>query len=169
MQLQLTEIGETQRRVLERLAQLYMYDFAEHAHGDVTEEGLYPYIDFDDFFARTERRSYLIRVDGKIAGFALAYRGEAFRDPTESVWWMDEFFVMRKFRRRGIGERVATQLFEELGGTWEVGQVQTNADARAFWRRVIGRFTGGDYEEFALDDERWRGTVQYFHVDGRSS
>jgi hypothetical protein len=29
---------------------------------------------------------------------------------------------------------------------------------------VIGRYTGGDYEEFDPDDERWRGPVQYFRT-----
>jgi predicted acetyltransferase len=164
MQIDLTEIDEDQRPVLEQLAQLYMYDFTEHAHGDVGEDGRFPYIDFDEFFAHRVRRAYLVRVDGKLGGFALAYEDEAMRDRDERVWWMDEFFVMRKYRKRGVGERIATQLFDTLGGTWEVGQVPTNVDATAFWRRVIGKYTGGDYEEFELDDERWRGPVQYFRA-----
>jgi predicted acetyltransferase len=162
MQIELSEIRAAQRPVLERLAQLYMYDFTEHAHGDVTDDGVFPYIDFDEFFTRDVKHGFFIRADGKLGGFALVYRGEAFRDPNEQVWWMDEFFVMRKYRRHGVGERVATQLFEKFGGAWEVGQVPTNIGAQAFWRKVIGRYTGGDYEEFVLDDERWRGTVQYF-------
>jgi len=141
-----------------------MYDFTEHAHGDVTDEGRFPYIDFDEFFGRERKHGHFIRVDGKLAGFALVYEGEAFRNPDERVWWMDEFFVMRKFRNNGVGERVATQLFERFGGTWEVGQVPTNTGAQAFWRKVIGRYTAGDYEEFTLDDERWRGPVQYFKL-----
>ena len=167
MQIDLTEITEEHRPVLEQLAQLYQYDFTEHAHGDVGEDGRFPYINLDDFFAHGVRHACLVRVDGKLAGFALAYEGEAFRDPNETTWWMDEFFVMRKYRKRGVGERVATQLFDDLGGTWEVGQVITNVEAQAFWRRVIDRYTGGDYEEFELDDERWRGPVQYFRAGSR--
>jgi predicted acetyltransferase len=164
MQIQLNEITEDDLPVLERLAQLYMYDFSEHAHGDVDEDGRFPYIDLGEFFARDTRHAYVIRVDDKLAGFALVCRGDAFRDPDELVWWMEEFFVMRKYRRRGVGERVATQLFERFGGTWEVGEVRTNLGAQAFWRAVIGRYTGGDYEEFDPDDERWRGPVQYFRT-----
>jgi predicted acetyltransferase len=162
MQPQLTEIDSGQRPVLERLAQLYMYDFSEHTRGDVTEAGIFPFMDLDEFFARSVHHEFFIRVDGRLAGFALICRGEAFRDADECVWWMDEFFVMRKYRRLGVGERVATQLFDRFGGTWEVGQVSTNTGAQAFWRRVIGRYTGGEFEEFVLDDERWRGPVQYF-------
>ena len=162
MQIELIEIGSGQRPVLERLAQLYMYDFSEHAHGDVTDEGRFPYMNLDEFFRRDVHHEFFIRADGQLAGFALVYEGDAFRDPDERVWWMEEFFVMRKYRKLGVGERVATQLFEKFGGTWEVGQVPTNTGAQAFWRKVIGRYTGGDYEEFVLDDERWRGPVQYF-------
>ncbi len=162
MQITLTEITSAERPVLEQLAQLYMYDFSEHARGDVAESGRFPYMDLNEFFVRDVRHGYFIRVDGRLAGFALVYRGEAFRNPDEQVWWMDEFFVMRKYRGCGVGERVATQLFEKHGGTWEVGQVPTNVGAQAFWRKVIGRYTGGGYEEFELDDERWRGPVQYF-------
>lgn len=167
VQIDLTEITDDQRPVLEQLAQLYMYDFTEHAHGDVSENGRFPYMDLDEFFAKPVHRAYFVRVQGMLAGFALVCRGHAFRDPREEVWWMEEFFVMRKYRRRGIGERVATRLFDELGGTWEVGQVSTNTGATAFWRNVIGRYTGGRYEEFRMDDERWRGPVQYFNADGR--
>ena len=28
--------------------------------------------------------------------------------------------------------------------------------------RVIGRYTGGDYEEFEMADDQWQGPVQYF-------
>ena len=41
-------------------------------------------------------------------------------------------------------------------------QKDENARAIAFWRRVIDRYTGGRFEEDAIDDERWRGPVQRF-------
>jgi predicted acetyltransferase len=124
-------------------------------------------MDLGEFFAKPVHHAYLVRVAGKLAGFALACRGDAFRNTHEEVWWMEEFFVMRKYRHSGVGERVATQLFERHGGTWEVGEVSTNTGAQAFWRNVIGRYTGGGYEEFQLDDERWRGPVQYFKAGPR--
>jgi predicted acetyltransferase len=167
MQIELTEVAEASRPVLEQLAQLYMYDFTEHASGDVRDDGRFHYMNLDEFFAKPVHYAYFVHMAGKLAGFALACRGDAFRNPDEEVWWMEEFFVMRKYRRRGVGERVATQLFEKLGGTWEVGEVATNTGAQAFWRDVIGRYTGGEYEEFRLDDERWRGPVQYFKVGER--
>jgi hypothetical protein len=37
-----------------------------------------------------------------------------------------------------------------------------NLAAIEFWRRVIGRYTGGCFGEELLDDERWRGPRQRF-------
>jgi predicted acetyltransferase len=162
--IELVEVAEADRSVLENLAQLYQYDFSEFDGGDTDSAGRFGFVDFDRLFARPVHRAYLIRVGGQLAGFATAYRGEAFRDPNVQLWWMDEFFVMRRYRRAGVGEHVAGQIFDRLGGTWEVGQIAANEGARAFWRRVIGRYTSGDFEEFELDDDRWCGTVQYFNA-----
>jgi hypothetical protein len=43
-----------------------------------------------------------------------------------------------------------------------VRQKAENQAATAFWRRLIGRYTGGQFEELWLDDERWRGPTQRF-------
>ena len=168
MHVELAAAGPRDVPVLENLMQLYKYDFSEFEAEDVDRDGRFPFVGFGSFFAMRDPHAYLVRVDGNLAGFALAYRDHAFRNPTEPTWWMHEFFVMRAYRRRGVGERVATQLFETLGGTWEIGQVPDNVGAQAFWRTIVGRYTGGDYEEFVIDDERWRGPVQYFRSDGRT-
>ena len=34
--------------------------------------------------------------------------------------------------------------------------------AQAFWRRVIGDYTGGDCVEQAFADEEWQGLLQRF-------
>lgn len=160
--IELVEVTEAGRSVLDNLAQLYQYDFTEFDDADADNDGKFGFVDFDHLFAQRVHRAYLIRVDGCVAGFATAYRGEAFRDPDVQLWWMDEFFVMRKYRRRGVGECVAREIFDALGGTWEVGQIAPNRAAQAFWCRVIGRYTSGDFQEFEMDDDRWRGPVQYF-------
>jgi len=70
--------------------------------------------------------------------------------------------------RRGVGERAAAWLFERFRGPWEVRQRRENQAATAFWRRAIGRYAGGRFEELELDDERWRGPVQRFDSTRRA-
>jgi predicted acetyltransferase len=150
--------------VLERLAQLYQYDFSEFDDGVVDEDGRFSWVDWPKLFSEPDHHAFLICADGMIAGFACCYRGEAWRDPHEAVWWMDQFFVMRTFRKRRVGDRAAAALFDRFPGTWEIAQIERNVPAQAFWRSVIDRYTDGDFDEVHMSDARWHGPVQYFRT-----
>jgi predicted acetyltransferase len=43
-----------------------------------------------------------------------------------------EFFVMENYRRKGIGIRVAVNLFNRFHDRWEVAQVANNIAGQAF-------------------------------------
>jgi predicted acetyltransferase len=135
--------------VLRRLMQLYLYDIATVDEWDLGDDGLFGDPDtIERFWAPSEeRRSFLIRVDGKLAGFVLIRRGSYFGDSEARE--LSEFFVLRRYRRQGVGERAAHAVFEAFPGRWEVRELGSNADALAFWRTVIGRFTAGAFEEIA--------------------
>jgi predicted acetyltransferase len=75
---------------------------------------------------------------------------------------MNEFFVLRKYRRQGGGEQVARLLVDQFPGRWEVAELAENTVAQAFWRQVIRRYTGGRFGEIAIDNDRWHGPVQAF-------
>ena len=167
----LVEVDEAARPVLDNLVQLYQYDFSEYSrgdpqHGNVREDGRFHNIDVDRYFAQSVRHAYLVRVDGEIGGFALVSPGTSFRDADETVWWIDEFFVMRKYRRLGVGEHVATSIFDRFPGTWQVAQMDVNTGAQVFWRDVIGRYTNDRFEERWFNDDQWLGPVQYFQSSG---
>jgi predicted acetyltransferase len=98
-------------------------------------------------------------AQGKYAGFALV--DPFVRIGTEGQW-MDQFFVLKKYRRRGVGHRMAQSVFAALPGRWEVGQMPQNHAAQAFWRKVIGAYTGGLFKEHEVRGEGWQGLVQVF-------
>jgi predicted acetyltransferase len=50
---------------------------------------------------------------------------------------MSEFFVMRKYRREGVGRTAARELFASFPGSWLVHEVPGNDAATAFWRDAI--------------------------------
>jgi predicted acetyltransferase len=60
---------------------------------------------------------------------------------------MGEFFIARQYRRLGFGKSVATALFDNFGGFWEVREMPTNGPAQAFWRSVIADYTDGAFTE----------------------
>lgn len=80
--------------------------------------------------------------------------------PSEPEWNMAEFFVLRNYRRRGIGQTAVQWVFAHHPGRWIVKQLAQNTQAIAFWRRVIGQATGGSY----LETRQPKGIVQVFTV-----
>src|SRR5262245_45965688 len=111
------------------LLQLYMYDFSELTGWDLGEGGRFEHRSFDIWWTDANRHPFLIRANGRLAGMALVQSGE----PHD----MAEFFVVRKYRRGGVGTRAAHVLFAMFPGEWQVRQIAANTGATAFWRRTI--------------------------------
>ena len=95
-----------------------------------------------------------------MAGFAIVDSRSRFSE--DATWDMNQFFVLRKYRRRGVGRWAAVELFTRFPGRWEVREALKNTAARDFWCRVISDFTGGSFDETSYDDALWRGYVQRF-------
>lgn len=165
----LEEVGAEAAPLLRRLMQLYLYDLGSIDGWRIGPDGLYGDAErIERFWTEPGRRAFLVKVDAELAGFALI------RDEAElagaGTHEISEFFVLRKFRRRGVGEQAATRLFDLVPGPWELTQLASNVDAQEFWRRVIGRYTGGDFSDTEAAHERWgwpwRGRVHRFTARG---
>lgn len=160
----LPAVAQDARR-LSCLFQLYVYDFSDLLGLDLDEDGQFQPPAFDGIDEDLARSAFLFRVEGRLAGFALVRQGSVLTgDPL--IWDMGEFFVMRRYRRTGVGETSARALFDRFRGPWEVRQRPENAAGTAFWRRVIGRYTAAPLEEFFSNDSRWQGPVQRFRSRG---
>jgi predicted acetyltransferase len=161
MNLVVAAAGPEDEQRLAALFELYIYDFSETVEIDVGDDGRFRPPPLATWFSDPRRHAFLIRVDERLAGFALVQERSRLSGD-EAVCDVAELFVMRRYRRRGVGGQVAATLFDRFRGRWEVRQKAENPRATAFWRRVIGRYTDGRFEELTLDDERWRGPVQCF-------
>ena len=143
------------RGVVDNLNQLYLYDFVEFADADVDERGLYTCSYLDAYWSDEERSPLLISVDEALAGFALVW------PDASGGRSIEEFFVMRKFRRKRVGERAAAAIYSRFPGQWTIHQMASNPGALAFWRATIDRYAGGRFTETAHLG-RWSGTSQSF-------
>jgi predicted acetyltransferase len=151
-------VAYEEKGVLRRLLQLYLYDFSEIEPENVRmgADGEFPYRYLDHYWAPDdgeERHAFFIRADGELAGFALV---RIVNDTNV----MSEFFVMRRFRRTGVGMLAATEVLRRLPGNWIVQEVSPNVAAQAFWRRVIDAVTSGKFEE----EQSARGVTQRFRM-----
>ncbi|MCP1310533.1 GNAT family N-acetyltransferase [Paenibacillus tyrfis] len=156
MDIVVSKAAEEQKSVVRNLLELYKYDFTEFDPEDVNEHGLFEYPYLDHYWTEEGRHAFLVRVDGKLAGFALIRE----LGSDERVYSVAEFFVMKKYRRHGVGREMAFALFNRFPGQWEVAEMEENVPAQTFWRRIIDEYTKGSYQEITRDD--WEGPIQIF-------
>jgi predicted acetyltransferase len=105
---------------------------------------------------------YLAYLGRLPVGFALIGSAEPFvGDPRAKD--LDEFFVVRRHRRSGIGHALATRMWDQYPGKWLVRVYQGNRPAMPFWRGAIARYTGGRFHEEvrSVSDRSW----SYFTFD----
>lgn len=166
MQVTLIEGTIADKSVFRNLMQLYQYDVSEFNGQNPDSHGLFEYNYLDQYWTGSGRQEgrlpLLILVDGQVAGFILKHR-YSWLDEADLPHFVAEFFVMRKWRRQGVGRLAAAELFRRFPGRWEVAQEPDNKIAQRFWRQVIGECTGSQYQERA-GTEQWDGPIQRFEV-----
>jgi predicted acetyltransferase len=130
---------QEQESVLANLLQLYAHDFSEFHDIDIGADGRFVYKNLPLYWSEPDRHAFLVWADGNLAGFALVKRGSEISGD-EGVWDMAEFFILRRYRRRGAGSAVAREIWKRFTGRWEVRVMQSNVAATEFWFRVIDGF-----------------------------
>lgn len=144
--------------VIARLLELYQYELSDLWQQDLDASGAYGY-DLGRHKEASTSFAHIAFAGGHPAGFALVSPACVTR---KDGFWMEQFFVLRKLRRGGLGRHLARHVFDQHPGLWEVGQMPGNLDAQAFWRRVIDERTKGEYAEVEVRDGWWQGVVQQF-------
>ncbi|MGB6778253.1 MAG: GNAT family N-acetyltransferase [Planococcus citreus] len=160
MKLEIFQPTIIQKHVLQNLMELYQYDFSEFESADVNENGLYGYKYLDYYWTIPTHLPFLIEVDGNLAGFALVREIASEDSSCSSYLKICEFFIMKKYRKEGIGKRAAFHIFDLFQGVWEVAELETNLPAQKFWRKTISEYTNNEYVEIKRD--HWPGPIQRF-------
>ena len=162
------ERGEpTRRETLASLVQFYIHDFSEFLSAQrklaVEEDGRFSdLLRLDEYWNEPDRSVWFIRAGGQLAGFALLNTRSHCERPVD--FNMGEFFVMRTFRREGVGARAAIDLIQMHAGQWEIAVSMRNPPALAFWPRVIAAAGALDIEALEGDGKAWTGPITRFVV-----
>ena len=132
--------------VFNNLMQFYYYDFSEYLRYDVEPDGLFPpYPGLEDYWkSENEKFPYIIKKEANYVGFVLV---KQINSSEENYFSIAEFFILRKYRREGIGKAVAVQIFDLHKGKWEVYQKESNKPAQLFWNKTISDYTNGRFTE----------------------
>jgi predicted acetyltransferase len=154
-----------EQSALESLVQLYCYDWSEMRPLDVGVDGRFAALsDLARYWVDEWRHPLFITVGETLAGFALVVEQSRLTG-AHGVFDMAEFFVMRRYRRKGVGRAAALRVLGMFRGPWEVRQREENPAATSFWRKVIADYlkeAGEDFEEIHWAGPEWTGIVQRF-------
>jgi predicted acetyltransferase len=145
-----------QQTVLANLMELYIHDFSEFYPIEIGADGRYGYPRLPLYWSDPDRHPFFVLADTKLAGFAMVHQASAHLS-AESVWDMAEFFVLRSYRKLGIGKEAARQVFQRFPGPWQVRVMQSNLPAQRFWSNAIATFAGKAIQSvlFKQGDEDW--------------
>ncbi len=150
-QVQVIPATVDQMPIVANLLQLYAHDFSEFHDLELGPDGRFNYPPLPLYWTDPNRYPFLVRIEGKLAGFVLVKR-------ESSIWDMVEFFVVRGCRRRGIGTAIAHDVWRRFPGLWEVRVMESNQSALQFWQRAISAFTGTAIQPFSIekDGKAWK-------------
>jgi predicted acetyltransferase len=129
---------------LQNLFEHYLHDMAEWFQFDYAPDGRYAY---DPAFYRDNGAEVWFAYVGEIPiAFAVVGSAQAFIDDADAKD-LDEFFVVRRYRRSGVGRDFARQVWDAYSGRWVVRVFQGNVPALPFWRGAIAEYTDHAYRE----------------------
>src|SRR4030095_8700708 len=102
MKIELRQARSHEFSILERLMQLYLYDFAAIDDCAIAADGRYGNATtIESFWKDPQMTSFFVRVDGVLAGFVLVRDGAYFAGAgTRDI---SEFFILRRPRRLRVG------------------------------------------------------------------
>lgn len=152
MNITVEPIPYEQRDVFIRVMELFSYDFSEFSGADIDDRGFFGYPYIDAYWTEKGRYPFFIRADGRLAGLVLVRSCCEYTD-LSSPHSIAEFFVMKKYRHKGVGRTAAVKIFDMFPGGWEVARWTVNKPAGEFWSKVIGEYTGGDYDIISLPEK----------------
>ncbi len=146
MHFELIPVKDEQKNTIYNLMQLYTYELSfyedETTKFNLLENGLYEMNEYLElYWKEDERHPYILKCDGKLAGFVL------YRCTENGLNEISEFFVLNKYRKINAGTYMANEIFKLYKGKWEIRTLLKNKRAQCFWRKVIKENSNNNFEE----------------------
>ncbi|MBH3421918.1 GNAT family N-acetyltransferase [Pseudomonas gessardii] len=133
---ELIQTGPEQAELIRNLYQFYAYESSDWEQEDVELDGRF-YI-HEEHLARywqdPQWSANLLLVDGYIAGFLLIEHSEL---AGVNALELADLFILKRYRRKGIGRALATQVLSSGEADWLVRFYDQDEVSQAFWRSVL--------------------------------
>ena len=152
MSLQLIATTAEQLPLIRNLYQFYAYESSDWEQEDVEVDGRFyvhdPYLAL--YWQRPDWSAQLILLDGFIAGFLLIERSEI--AGVEALEFAD-LFLLKKYRRQGIGRALVEQVILASQQPWVVSFYPQDPLAVPFWQTLLRELPFRSVQQLADADE----------------
>lgn len=159
MKIEVQPVSFEDKTLLRNLLQLYLYDLSEYEAIELNDHGEFGYNYLDPYWTDSNRHPFLVRIDGRIGGFVLV---NAFTYTEHTDHSLAELFILRKYRKAGIGRRAVFEVLDQFHGTWEIRTHENNHVAQIFWRKLISEYTNECFHEAEKGSGNWSGPIWTF-------
>lgn len=147
--LRIERVGAESDVILRNLHEHYVHDMSEWLGLEVRPDGSFGH-DTTPLW-QGDHAVFLARAGDRLAGFGVVGSAEKWLGDAR-VRDVKDFFVLRRHRRRGVGDALAAHLWRAFPGSWLVRVFAGNAPALSFWRGVVDRQTGGRFHRQVVSD-----------------
>ncbi|MGC5775213.1 GNAT family N-acetyltransferase [Paenibacillus pabuli] len=165
MNLSIDHVENEEREWLKNFLAYYLHDLSEFA-AEISpkEEGLFEFDVMDLFLEKRGKGldAFFIKLDGAPIGFVLLQSGE-YSNQEFADYVLNSFFILRKYRRKGIGSLASKMFFEMYPGRYTLGQLVGNKPAVDFWKSCYKNNSIEYYERMEVDGAE-KINYQYFRV-----
>jgi predicted acetyltransferase len=136
MHLELIPASSEHLPLLGNLYQFYAYESSDWEQEDVEIDGRFyvseAYLQL--YWQRPDWSAQIILLDGFIAGFLLIERSDV---PGVNALEFADLFILKKYRRQGIGRALVEQVIIASGRPWLVSYYQQDPLAVPFWQTLL--------------------------------
>ena len=133
MNIELQPVTKSEKEILRNLVHLYLHDYSEFDNLEVGPDGQFSYPWFEAYFEDPGRFAYLVRIDKYLSGFVMVRSNSGDQDWDFQI---AEFFILRRYRRKGLGSSVAQQVLNSRRGLWEIAYDSDNESASYLWNSI---------------------------------
>lgn len=162
MTVSLNPVSKYEKHILHNLYSLYLHDLSEFTDGlDISTNGSFEFDSFELIWEREGLTPYFFKKDMEIVGFLLLLeRPFLTKDYDYSI---NDIFMLKKFRRKGIALSLLEELFKQKKGRYFVVELAKNGPAVLFWRNIY-RELNIVFEETKKIDDNEECLVQSFQI-----
>ncbi len=164
----LKKINKDEKTVLVRMMLDYFAEIDSTKISKSTGKAVLDYPFLDTYWTEEKRFPYFICSKQELIGFVLI-NDWSFDPHYNADFSIAEFYIKKLYRRKGIGKKIAFDLFDLFEGKWEIRQSAQNKPAIKFWRKTIASFTKNNYEEKYVNSKEEEMYLQLFTSNHNSS